>query len=67
MTIPADSLNKWKALRTKEDSQTIANSIKVSDETINRAFRDGKCSERVFEAMAKHYKAKSNRLKKLLK
>jgi len=66
MQIPIDILKKWKELRSPEDSGTISDSIGVSSETINRAFRDAKCSDRVFDAMAKHYTSKTKKLKKLV-
>ena len=68
MTIPKKILAKWSALRSPEDTARLAESIESGyPEIFARAFRVGKCSDQVFEVMAKFYNDKEENIKQLLK
>lgn len=66
MHITEKILNEWKKLKSPGDTKTIANQLGVSTELVNRAFRSGKTSDRVFAGMAKFYKKKKALLRKLV-
>lgn len=67
MEIPLKILNKWKVLRSSGDGLKLAEqNPQHSDELFNRAMRDGKCSDEVFEILAKFYDAKAELVKQYL-
>ena len=70
MEIPKEILDKWSVLRSPGDAEKIAASmmenIRVSDETIRRVYKDGKCNDEVFKAMAEFYESKANLIKEYL-
>lgn len=67
MEVPKEILEKWAALRSPGDAEKIATGMtedeRVSDETIRRVYKDGKCNDQVFEAMAKFYEQKAEMIK----
>lgn len=67
MIIPKKLLDKWKALRSHGDAQKLAEILPdTSDETFNRAIREGKCNDDVFAVMAEFYEQKANLVKEYL-
>lgn len=68
MTIPDKLLKKWELLRSPGDSGKIVERLggTAVEETINRAFREGKCRDEVFEVMAAFYEEKGNIVKQYL-
>lgn len=66
MTIPEKLITKWKVLRSPGDSNKMAQDSSLSEETFNRAFREGKCSDEVFKIMAAFYKEKGELIKEYL-
>jgi hypothetical protein len=62
MKVPQELMDKWKALRSQGDSARILEKIEgegYSDETINRALRNGACNPEVFKAIADYYEEKA--------
>lgn len=67
MEIPEKLIKKWQALRTPGDSEKMAEKIeKSAAETFNRAFREGRCRDEVFEVMAEFYEEKAKLIKQYL-
>lgn len=70
MEVPKEILDKWAALRSPGDAEKIAASMdeteRVSDETIRRVYKDGKCNDQVFKAMAEFYEQKVEMIKEYL-
>lgn len=66
MQIPEELLNKWKALRSEEDTEKIAEKAETTSQTIRNAFNWGKCSDKVFTAMAAFYTAKVELIKQYI-
>jgi len=67
MEIPTKLWNKWKALRSPGDAAKLSEQLPdVSDETFNRALREGKCSDEVFRIMAAFYNDKAELVKQYL-
>lgn len=67
MEIPQKLLKKWEALRTPGDAAKMAERLDGSAaETFNRAFREGKCRDEVFQVMADFYEEKVNLIKEYL-
>lgn len=67
MGIPEKLLRKWQALRTPGDSEKMAEKLdKSAAETFNRAFREKKCRDEVFEVMAEFYEEKAKLIKQYL-
>jgi hypothetical protein len=67
MKIPEKILKKWEVLRSPGDSEKLAERIPGSTpETFQRAFRERKCRDEVFEAMAAFYQEKSDLVKQYL-
>lgn len=68
MVIPEKLIKKWKALRTPGDGgkmseKASAQGLEISDETFNRSFRNGKCSDDTFKIMAEFYEEKAQLIK----
>lgn len=64
MIIAKELLKKWKALRSPEDTGKLAKKVPGGyKELFARAFRDGKCNDEVFKAMADFYEAKAKLIK----
>lgn len=53
-------------MRSREDADTIAQSLGVSAETIRRAMRGGNCTVEVFTAVTEFYAIRQKKVKKLL-
>lgn len=67
MQIPEKLLKKWKALRSPGDAAKMTEKLPdVSDETFNRALREGKCGDDVFKVLADFYEEKANLIKEYL-
>lgn len=67
MEIPAKLLKKWEVLRSAGDSEKLAERLEgAAAETFNRAFREGKCRDEVFEVMAPYYQEKAELIKQFL-
>lgn len=66
MEIDKKIQEKWNSLWTRGDSVAIANDSKIHYQTIRRAFKENKCSFKVFNAIAKYYKKKEKNLKSIL-
>lgn len=67
MIIEKDLLDKWKALRSPEDTGKLAEKMEGGyPELFARAFRDGKCNDEVFKAMADFYEGKAKLIKEYL-
>jgi hypothetical protein len=67
MVIPQELMEKWKVLRSPGDAAKISEQIgDCSEETINRAFREGKCSDEVFKGIADFYDAKAKLIREYL-
>ena len=66
MNIPNKLLDKWQALRSESDTQKIAEAADVSGQSVRNAFKDGKCSDELFEAMAEYYREKESLIKQYL-
>jgi hypothetical protein len=67
MVIPEKLIKKWQALRTPGDSEKMAEKLeKSAAETFNRAFREGRCRDDVFETMAAFYEEKAKLIKQYL-
>lgn len=70
MEIPKELLDKWKLLRSHGDTEKIASgmaeAVRVSDETIRRAFQTGQCNEDVFKAIASFYEERAEIIKQYL-
>lgn len=61
LTIPKEIKDMWTSLKSHGDSKILVERAKeigldISDETINRAHRTGRCSEDVFRLMGEFYK-----------
>lgn len=67
MNIPAKLIVKWKVLRSPGDAEKMAAKLPGSAaETFNRAFREGKCRDEVFQIMAEYYENKAELIKQYL-
>jgi hypothetical protein len=67
MIIPEKLMQKWMALKSKGDSEKMADRLEGSAaETFNRAFREGKCRDEVFKVMADFYEEKIAVIKEYL-
>lgn len=67
MEIPEKLIKKWQALRSPGDSEKMSDKLPGSAaETFNRAFREGKCRDEVFEVMAAYYDEKAKLIKQYL-
>lgn len=67
MEIPDKIMKKWEVLRSPGDSEKLAELLPgTASETFNRAFRQKKCSDNVFETMADFYKRKEALIKKYI-
>jgi len=68
MEIPIQILDSWKKLRSHGDGKKIvkANSGKIGEIDITRAFKNGKCSDDVFEIIGNFYKEKEQRVEKYM-
>jgi hypothetical protein len=67
MTIPEKLMKKWEALRTPGDAGKMADRMEGGyAELFNRAFREGKCNDEVFKAMADFYEEKASIIKEYL-
>lgn len=67
MEIPSKLIKKWEALRSPGDADKMAEKLSGSaSETFNRAFRQGKCRDEVFEIMAAFYEEKAKVIKEYL-
>lgn len=70
MEIPKEILDKWAVLRSPGDAEKIASGMpedeRVSDETVRRVYKDGKCNDQVFKAMAEFYEQKAEMIKEYL-
>lgn len=67
MIIEEKLLDKWKALRSPEDTGKMADKMEGGyPELFARAFRDGKCNDDVFKVMADFYEEKAKLIKEYL-
>jgi hypothetical protein len=67
MIIEEKLLDKWKALRSPEDTGKLAEKMEGGyPELFARAFRDGKCNDEVFKVMAEFYEEKAKLIKEYL-
>lgn len=67
MEIPEKLLKKWEVLRSPGDPDKMTEKLDGSAaETFNRAFREGKCRDEVFEVMATFYQEKAELVKQFL-
>lgn len=67
MIIEEKLLDKWKALRSPEDTGKLADKMEGGySELFARAFRDGKCNDDVFKVMADFYEEKAKVIKEYL-
>lgn len=67
MEIPEKLLKKWKTLRSAGDAEKMSEKLeKSAAETFNRAFREGKCRDEVFQVMAEFYEEKAELIKTYL-
>lgn len=67
MKIPDKILKKWEVLRSPGDSQKLAEKMPGSTpETFQRAFREKKCTDEVFEIMGSFYQEKAELVKQYL-
>lgn len=67
MVIAKELLDKWKALRSPEDSAKLARRLEGGyPEIFARAFRTGKCNDQVFKIMAEYYEKKAKVIKQYL-
>jgi hypothetical protein len=67
MVIAKNLLDKWKVLRSPEDTAKLVELMPGSyAELFQRAFRDGKCNDDVFKVMADYYKQKAELIKEYL-
>lgn len=67
MIIEKKLLNKWKVLRSPEDTAQLAEKMENGyPELFSRAFRYGKCNDDVFKIMAEFYEQKAKLVKEYL-
>lgn len=67
MILPKELIEKWQVLKSPGDAAKMAERApEYSDETFNRAFRDGKCNDDVFKVIADFYEEKANLIKQYL-
>lgn len=67
MLIEKKLLEKWKRLRSPEDTGKLAELMTDGyPELFTRAFRDGKCNDEVFKVMAEYYEKKVDLIKQYL-
>lgn len=67
MLIEKKLLEKWKRLRSSDDSRKMADRMEGGyKELFTRAFRDGKCNDAVFKVMAEYYDEKAELVKQYL-
>ena len=67
MTIPAELLDKWKALKSHGDGKAILEkNPDLNPQYISRAFTTGECNDEVFKAMADFYQEKDEMVKNYL-
>lgn len=66
MQLPIELIKKWTILRSEGDAEQIAEAAETSSQTIRNAFSTGKCSDKVFEEMAKFYEAKAKLIKQYI-
>lgn len=67
MIIEKELLDKWKALRSSEDTTKLAEKMENGyPEIFMRAFREGKCNDDIFKIMADFYEEKANLIKQYL-
>jgi len=66
MQISQKLMNKWVALKSKEDTAKVAELAKVSSQAVRNAFREKKCSTPLFIALANYYKKKGEMLKEFI-
>ena len=67
MLIEKKVLEKWKALRSPEDTGKLAERVAGGyPKLFARAFRDGKCNDEVFKVMAEFYEEKAKLIKEYL-
>lgn len=68
MKIPEELLKKWNDLKSFGDGRKIAEkNPEITNMDVSRAFNQGECSDRVFEAIADFYKEKEEKVKEYLK
>lgn len=66
MKIDKEVLKTWKSLRSHGDGKKIVlANTGVRPNDIVDAFKNGECKDTVYEAMAKFYKEKQDKLEKL--
>jgi len=66
MQISDKLLKKWVFLRSPEDVNIIAGKAGVSGQTVRNALRDGKCSARIYKALAEFYTEREKEIKEIL-
>jgi len=66
MQIPEELFTKWTALKSYGDYGKISKAHKILRNDITRAFKDKRCADEVFKAIADFYKKKEAEFKPLL-
>ena len=67
MIIPKKILSKWQVIRSPSDTKKLSDLMGGKyREAFARAFKTGKCSDEVFEVMAKFYEDKAKKIKGFL-
>ena len=67
MEIEEKLLEKWKVLRSPEDTGKMVEKLDGSyPELFNRAFKNGRCNDEVFKVMAEFYEEKAEFVKEFL-
>jgi hypothetical protein len=67
MTIQQEIMEGWQQLRRPGDVKEIATLAKCSVQNVYAAFNSGKCSEKMFNIMAKYYDMRAKNLTELHK
>ena len=67
MQIPEELLKRWAELRSFGDGRKISESAPgITENDVSRAFNKGECADDVFEAIAKYFKQKEEKIKEFL-
>lgn len=66
MKIPDEIFKKWRDLRSFGDGKKISEQKQITEMDISRAFTSQECSDEVFEKLADFFKAKEDKIQKIL-
>jgi hypothetical protein len=66
MKIPDEVFAKWKELRSFGDGKKISEQTGVTENDVSRAFTGQECSDETFEALAKFFKEKEEKINAIL-